>query len=495
MRDSGGWHMRGTSFLALAITVATMVACGSFDSGDAPPPPSGDEDGGPPLDGLPAYCVEGDPKEFPDCVDERLGLFVDGANGDDANEGTRAKPLKTVVKAIERSPRRIFVCGGTYSAALAITKPLRIHGGFTCGSWQFSAQKTRIAPASGTAVTVTNVTQRVVELTDLELASTDAVADSENSVAVFLVRSTARLRRCSVVAGAGKNGRNGTAGASAGTHDVAPIGNAGNLANGGLAKTCTCSTGGTTTGGMGANAPGAGVMTGSAGGSGAPAIAASPPGSDGAGGVNTTGCNQGEPNGTGNNGAAAAGVAAPAAPTKRATVTETGIVATSGENGANGNPGQGGGGGRSYERYAGGGGGCGGCGGVGGTGGAGGGSSVGIFSFECTLTLDETTIRTGAGGNGGNGAPGAAGSVGGAGGAAGDPTSSSFGTCPGGSGGTGGGGAPGASGTGGSSIGVLHVGAAPMTDAATLVVPGASGSGGTGALRGVSVTYQDGAQL
>src|SRR5690606_18326449 len=132
----------------------------------------------------------------------------------------------------------------------------------------------------------------------------DGVAPGDHSIAVFVSRSRVSFGRCAIAAGAGKPGSDGASGAGAGTHDVAPTGNAANGLFGGATRTCTCSSGGTTTGGMGGNAPGASVMNGNPGLSGAPLIPPSPAGANGAGGVvlssggGQIGCTNAEPNGT-----------------------------------------------------------------------------------------------------------------------------------------------------------------------------------------------------
>lgn len=467
----------------VALVLGGVVACSAFD--EAPPSPQEDapDGGAAPIDGVSTVCDDFDPKEHPECVDDRVGSFVDGTSGDDANDGTKAKPFKTIAAALAKSPKRVFVCGGTYAEALVVSGPVRIDGGFTCDTWQWSASKTLVAPAGGEPAVTIKDTDGVV-IGDLEMTSRDAVAPGESSIAVFVSKSKVSFRRSTIVAGSGKAGADGANGAGAGTHDVSPNGNAASGIFGGAAKTCTCSSGGTTTGGMGANAPGSGVMTGNPGLSGMPLIPANPPGANGAGGVVLSsggaqvGCNNAEPNGTGNNGADAAPLPPAPAPEKTMTVSASGITPSAGADGANGNPGQGGGGGRSYERFAGGSGGCGGCGGFGGKGGGGGGSSIGIFSFESTVSLTETNVRTDAGGNGGRGGVGAPGSAGGFGGAPAD--TAAFGTCEGGRGGNGGAGAAGAGGAGGSSIGILHVGPAPIQDATSRVVPGTAGAGGAG---------------
>lgn len=54
-----------------------------------------------------------EPKDAPYCLSDVMGVFV-SPNGDDANDGTKAKPFKTFGKAAEKIGQhaRIYACEG-----------------------------------------------------------------------------------------------------------------------------------------------------------------------------------------------------------------------------------------------------------------------------------------------------------------------------------------------------------------------------------------------
>ena len=69
------------------------------------------------------------------CIVDSFALFVDGATGLDANDGSKAKPFKTISAAVAKVPttgkRRIYVCGeGPYAEHVNVTTAVSIFGGF-----------------------------------------------------------------------------------------------------------------------------------------------------------------------------------------------------------------------------------------------------------------------------------------------------------------------------------------------------------------------------
>src|SRR5215831_17317898 len=102
------WMKRegGALLLFAALAVGACSVFGS-SSDDSPAAPATDDGGGAdgiaatdtqpdPLTGVPQECLDADMKDKPQCIDEKLGVFVDAASGDDANDGSRGKPLKTL---------------------------------------------------------------------------------------------------------------------------------------------------------------------------------------------------------------------------------------------------------------------------------------------------------------------------------------------------------------------------------------------------------------
>lgn len=472
---------------ALVGTTALVMACSVGDDCDfglcAGPAAGSDGGDGADVQGdvvAPPGCKpELDPKDAPACVVDSYGVFVDAAKGADGNPGTKAAPLKTFTAALAKagSLPRVYVCEGTYAEHVKLTRGVSIYGGFACADWAYSGAKAKIAPSDvGFALHIAAVTSPVV-VADLEMVALPGTKAAPSSIGAFVARSTdVTMRRVKVTAGTGFTGANGEAAkpAEPGTSVSGSInGNPGTAVAGGLENVCTCSTGGTTTGGKGGDPTGP-APNGTNGALAQPV----PAGGTGAGGTRAA-C---ETNNAGGLRGSDAPPGAEAASPGIAVIDDMGWTVADGQAGKNGTPGQGGGGGGSYTIGAiavnggGGGGACGGCGGGGGGGGAGGGSSLAVLAHESTIKLEASALAAANAGSGGAGAPGEAGATGGAKG------NTVGNACQGGVGGDGGKGGSGAGGSGGISAGVLHKGPAPTVDPATeaAITVGKAGEKGTG---------------
>jgi len=452
-------------------------ACVPFDAG-------ADGDGGVDVPDAqkPADCNETADAVSADakgCVVDSFALFVDGSAGDDANDGSKARPLKTIGAAIAKvgstGKRRIYVCGSaTYAEHLSMTTAVNLYGGFACTTWEPDRNaKAKVAPTDkGYALHIDTVSAAVV-VSDLELFAADAgdLEDGTSSIAVFANKTNVTFLRAVIHASNGAKGAAGPAGApgkiskvSSGSADA--TGNPGSGANGGARKECTCDSSSDLTVG-GAGGPG-----GLGGGNGEPNYNAAAP-DNGAPGLPAVGGNC-DANSSGHRGADAPPARDATPPTTQGTLDATGWHPTRGADATeNGKPGQGGGGGGALNASTGGsGGGCGGCGGFAGKGSGGGGASVAVLANESTVTLNASTLETRAGGEGGLAGAGGLGAEGG--------STAAAGACLGGKGGNGANGGAGAGGAGGVSIGVLYKGTAPVIDAATTISVGSPGAGGKG---------------
>jgi len=476
------------SVVAATSFVAVLWACSSVP-GKCDDPGSCQDDGGAPegsssgseagIDAPPGCDLTREAKDSPACVDDAVGVFVDGTTGLDTNAGTKLSPVKSIGAALGKlgNKPRVYVCAGTYEEHMKVTAGASVVGGFACGAWSYSGAKAKIAPKdAGYALHVEKVTGAVT-VSDLELVAVAGTEASVSSIAAFVNESSnVRLVRTSLAAGAGFEGKEGQAGVT-GTPDKALGGENGNAATPGAAKACTCAgSGGTTTGGSGGGVAGLGQA-------GAPSHGGVAP-TDGAGGLASTSCVVVEPNGSGNIGTDAPAASSATSISSLGSLVAAGWSPAPGGNGTNGAPGQGGGGGggQAGAGGAGGGGGCGGCGGTGGKGGEGGGASIALMSHASTVTLSSSMLlASNAGRGGGGGAGGGGGGGGGPGlGGAGSPNG-----CGGGDGGKGGDGGAGGGGAGGVSVGVLYKGPKPVIDA-TSVATGSFGLKGTGGKPGVN---------
>ncbi|MCC6554909.1 MAG: hypothetical protein IT372_18200, partial [Polyangiaceae bacterium] len=99
--------------------VTGLCGCSGDETGD--PGPGG---GG----GTPAGCV---PSENADPVGD-CGVFVSSSLGDDANDGTKAAPVRTLGKALTLAgfgDRRVYACAEQFDEAIQVLPGIAIYGG------------------------------------------------------------------------------------------------------------------------------------------------------------------------------------------------------------------------------------------------------------------------------------------------------------------------------------------------------------------------------
>lgn len=482
-------------FVALGLAVAGCPAfpgvCdyGICDDGGVPEgstpdgssPDGNTPEGGPDAEPPPGCTTPNEPLKNPEkCLVDAFGVFV-SPTGDDGNPGTKARPLKTIGKALETTSLRIVVCEGEYAGSLDIGRTAEIYSGVACDFAKAGAKAKITASKPGYAVKVSKANGTI--LADLELVGINGAAPSESSVGLFVSESTGvKVLRSKVEAGDGAEAaakKDGAftypadtllRGASADDKGTAPFTDDTPGAGGG---TGACPGGGASSGGKGG-------LPGAQGDDGNPR----PPG--GAKGGASVDCSAVAGAGTaGNNGGDRAGAAV------RATLTADGLAGAKGQDGEAGTIGGGGGGGFGFSG-AGGGGGAGGCGGQGGFGGGAGGSSIAVLSFASEVSVEATELVAKAARAG---AQGGAGQVGQAPGFRGN---GSGGACQGGNGAKGGDGGFGGGGAGGISAGIAWVnGTEPKKDATTKITRptgaapvGGEGGGGT-ATKGVDGVHAD----
>ena len=438
------------------------------------------------VDAPPGCNPDVDPKDSPACVADSFGIFVDAANGNDTNAGTKEAPVKTIGAALGKvgSLTRVYVCEGTYLEDLLLDAShdgVSIYGGWKCSDWSYSGGKPFVG-LTQLAAKLDSLTKPVT-LSDLEFDAANGDTTNLTSTAMLVNASgNVTLERVKLKAGVGHDGTDASAGTNYNTSllasDPSIKGNDASGSSGGGAKTCTtlCTIAATTSGGAG----GAGGLSTQGGSDGTPNLGGLNP-QDGKGGNKDmgTGCTSGDKGANGDAGAPAA------SPTVLGSLDATGWKPSAGSGGELGGIGQGGGGGGGGLDVAGsgggGGGGCGGCGGASGGGGTGGGGSVALAVVGSMVTLTSSQLIATTAGRGGNGAAGEAGQGGGNKGAL-------VGNgCAGGSGGSGGSGGTGAGGAGGISVGILWSGSQPTADSSTtagITVAGAGGAKGIGGSAG-----------
>ncbi|WP_437979294.1 hypothetical protein [Sorangium sp. So ce295] len=466
---------KGTIVLFLALLLAT-VGCGS-----APGPMDSDR---PPC-ALTSSCQDEAPPEAvclehlaADRFDDGCGVFVTGPffGGDDANPGTKNKPVRSLHRAIAlaRVGRgRVFACNDAFEGAVVLPSGVDLYGGLDSQTFE------RFKEDVTTSITVRERPYAIVLTIEPAGAGDTGAADGVSTldhidisdglhIGMLIQSGTAVEVTRSEIRSAYGYGRGhgerwpGLNQAPDGPHGIygGDACSAGTVA-GGPAVVNPCEGGIPSVGGKGGDGRADGAGDGEAG----EPVPAPDPGHDGQGGLGNradVGCYDGFNGKSGMWGAAGA----PGEGIGR--LTETGWEGDKGAEGGRGMPGQGGGGGggrrgglavcdvASKGGAGGGSGGAGGCGGRGGRGGGNGQPSIGIAVLHAKLTVRDSVIGTlaaGPGGDGGEPEQGGDGGRGMPGGAVGDGTWS----CGGGEGGRGGDGGYGGPGRGGDSIGIAYL--------------------------------------
>jgi hypothetical protein len=431
-------------------------------------------------------------------ISEKYGMFVSPQGSDATGVGTRSAPYKTLAKGLQAAKgnvMRVYACdeGTGYVDALTIDATLdgmSLYGGFECATWTYATtHRSRVHPASGTALTVKSLTTGLT-VEAFEFDAADAATGASSIAAVVDTALNVALHEVRVVAGTGGAGAKGAEGGKGvdgpvvgieqnGFPAVCPYGGGGQL--GGLwLNESSCQSLGGNGGPANKNSTGGPGQAGS-------------PGNDNHGVPGPTG-GDGAPGSVGNAGTPGS------ATTGAGLFTAAGYTAApAGGDGAIGTEGQGGGGGGGSNApsstncigASGGAGGMGGCGGQPGTGGASGGASVALLAWNSPITLDHCDLLSAAGGSGGNGGAGGKGGQGNPGATGGAAYTGDAGPMPdagvglgkggnGGTGGNGGNGGSGAGGNGGPSYAIVYKGALPTKQNSTSVSHGAAGTKGSG---------------
>ena len=472
----------------------SLLACSNLEDDCAenytctgPGGPGGGGGNGP---GVP--CISGPDGTGANLTDE-CGIFV-ALSGDDMNGGTTGAPVASIAKAIELAAageaKRVYACAEAFQEAVSIPAGVSIYGGLDCasGTWKYIGDmtKTVIAPAADMVPLTLLGGDSTTTIADVEAIAVDATMPGGSSVAAIADGPTASLVRVRLVAGAGRDGDNGS------TPDLIGPADPNDPLIKGSDGTATCMIAMETPGGAEKANPTCGTAIGGKGGSGMEASGTA--GSDGqplpdpnpemwglgGAGASAGACKRGGDGAFGSDGAPGAGGSS------LGTLSGAGIVGAYGAPGEAGMPGQGGGGGGGAKGKvgcagaSGGSGGAGGCGGPGGLGGQAGGSSIALISVSASLTLTDVTMKVSTGGKGGDGGDGQNGSIGGIGGFGGAAAAGTFKGCSGGDGGVGGFGGKGGGGRGGHSLGIAFTGGSAPTSGFT-VEPGVKGMGGLGA--------------
>ncbi|XYH93817.1 hypothetical protein ACMHYB_39085 [Sorangium sp. So ce1128] len=503
-----------SAILLFCTLTLAATGCGSAPGVDDP-------DGGPPCDGRTTCAGDSIPESV--CLEhlaagratDGCGVFVDWFYlGDDANPGTKDRPVRSLQRGIELARTgsgRVLVTWDPFNESITLPSGVDIYGGFQPLEWERSETvtpvhgMTKLAPASPGHIAL------IVEPAGAgDTGATDGVSIidhvqimSSKYVGMLVLSGTAvEIIGSQILGTPAGGGRDGEEWPWPNQAATGPDGQYGGdtcsaaTVPGGAAAVNTCEDGIPSIGGRGGDGFPDGAGDGE---DGQPRVESKPTsGRGGDGDVPGVHCEpgqvalHGEP---GTVGASGKG---------RGRIDETGWHPDKAGDGSRGMPGQGGGGGggrrgglavcgvTSKGGAGGGSGGAGGCGGRGGRGGENGQPSIGIVALHAKVTVRDSVIISYDGGPGGDGGvpeEGGKGGRGAPGGAAGDGTWS----CQGASGGLGGPGGYGGPGRGGDSIGIAYLDEDQLTLDGVTFELGLPGPGGTSwAWSGDVITGEDG---
>lgn len=519
--------------LVSSVAAMLVVACGGSEpSGEVEPDIQVGSDAG---SDLPADVppIEGgcDPSRLPaqsPCVlHESVGVFVSAA-GNDANDGSRARPYGTLKKGIEAAKaagRRVYVCAGTYrEATITLLEGVAVFGNLTCQApgWAVGTEHAILATTMNPAARAKGIVAET-RIEGLDLIAPAGAASGESSIGLIAENAGGlHFVNARIVASAAAAGTDGfeaaqmppTPASFNGGAFVAPSG----CTYDGVPGYYTCSGSKRAAGGVGICVAGDLQLPTNPGGEGGrsgmyrydnPFIvrAQRPPGFCGVLATCYSTNESGFPavaTAATNTGAIAtyAEASLPVAPTSYTSalpggagaagtdgangglgaLSPEGYVPGDGTQGGHGGAGQGGGGGGGiaptstigtyFSGASGSGGGAGGCPGLAGGAGTGGGASIGLLAIGSALRLDTTSVESAAGGRGGKGSVGSIARPGGAGGSSPAP-----GLSQGAAGGAGGRAGVSGHGSSGPSFAIAWSGAQPLLapDSTTMVAPAQSG--------------------
>ncbi|AUX29967.1 uncharacterized protein SOCE836_020620 [Sorangium cellulosum] len=313
---------------------------------------------------LPASPCDGDPATSP--AKDGCGVFV-ARHGDDASDGTREAPVRTLRRAVEKATepggtRRVYACAEDFEEAVTLPSGVAIWGGRDCGAeawtWGGGESFTGIAPEPGRVPLTVEARQesRTSAVFGVRLVAADAVRPSGSSIGMIVGEGAAvEVVSSEILAGDGADGADGES-APQGEPWRAPDGAPGHpgapgcladWAAGAPAPVTVCEDGTTSIGGAGGDGD---VAAGGDGAEGAPALHEAPgsgavdDGEGGKGGAMS--CTPGKRGGDGKPGTnGVGGGTGLEEPLKYGSISAHGWQGFSGQEGQSGGIGQGGGGG------------------------------------------------------------------------------------------------------------------------------------------------------
>ncbi len=145
------------------------------------------------------------------------GVFVSAKSGhDDTGDGTLAKPLQTLGKAITRAKnigKSVIACNETYNEAITVGDGVSVYGNYDCSNakaWIIAATNAILLSPTSPAVTATGISKGTT-LGHIDITVPSAVAAQINSIGVVATSSHGlELANLKITTGDALTGKDGT---------------------------------------------------------------------------------------------------------------------------------------------------------------------------------------------------------------------------------------------------------------------------------------------
>ena len=135
---------------------------------------------------VPVECV---PANVATAVNDECGVFVSSSQGDDGNEGSKAKPFATIAAALQNAPgKTIYLCNETFTGKVEISGSTNIYGGLDCtAEWVYGGDTARSTlTADAGAIPLRVRAGNALTAFNLKVLAADAKEKGGSSIAILV---------------------------------------------------------------------------------------------------------------------------------------------------------------------------------------------------------------------------------------------------------------------------------------------------------------------
>ncbi|MCK6591282.1 MAG: DUF1565 domain-containing protein, partial [Polyangiaceae bacterium] len=162
-----------------------------------------------------------DPRASEDVIADDCGYFVSRESGDDQNDGSKARPLRTLERAVALAGERthsVYACAGVFEEAVHLPAGVKLFGGLDCeGGWTFvsGASKTTITAPPGEVPLTLEGGELTTRVENVIVKAPSATQAGASSIAVLALQgANVEIRESDLIAGDGASGASGVASVS-----------------------------------------------------------------------------------------------------------------------------------------------------------------------------------------------------------------------------------------------------------------------------------------